>query len=60
MLGIGGHVKKPKPEHPPDDAEQSARFVETAKKLEADKNAKAFERAIGVIVPPQSPDEESP
>lgn len=47
--------QKPKPE--PDDKEQSERFIETAKELEADKNAENFERAIGVLVPPISPPE---
>lgn len=42
---------KPKPE--PDDKEQSARFIETAKDLEADKNAENFERALKTIVPPK-------
>lgn len=45
-------MKKGKPE--PDDAEQSARFVEKAKELEADKNVKAFEKAIGLVVPPHT------
>jgi hypothetical protein len=44
--------KNPKPE--PDDAEQSARFIETARELEADKNAEQFEKAFDTILP-QSP-----
>ena len=40
-----------KPNPPPDDAEQAARFIETAKELEADKTGKAFTRALDVIVP---------
>lgn len=36
--------KKQKPE--PDNKEQSQRFIETAKKLEADESGEAFERAI--------------
>jgi hypothetical protein len=43
--------KNPKPE--PDDKEQSERFIETARELEADKNAEHFERALGVVVPPK-------
>ena len=39
-----------KPNPPPDDAEQAARFIETAKQLEADKTGKKFERALGVVV----------
>lgn len=42
-----------KPNPPPDDAEQAARFIETAKQLEADKTGKKFERALGVVVPVQ-------
>lgn len=48
--------QKPKPE--PDDKEQSERFIQTAKELEADKNAEAFERAFGIVVPPQSSEQE--
>jgi hypothetical protein len=40
-----------KPNPPPDDAEQAARFIEAAKALEADKSGKAFARALDVIVP---------
>ena len=38
---------------PPDlkGATQFERFVETAKALEVDESGKAFERALGVIVP---------
>jgi hypothetical protein len=42
-------IKKP----PPDDPEQSARFVETAKVIEADKSRSAFTRAFRAIVPPK-------
>ena len=35
--------------HKPDDPEQSRRFEEKARELDADKSAKAFERAMGVI-----------
>lgn len=41
-------AEKSKPE--PDDKEQSARFIETAKRLGADKGKEAFEKAIGKIV----------
>jgi hypothetical protein len=37
----------------PDNAKQSARFVETARKLGADESGKAFERAIGAVVKPK-------
>lgn len=39
--------RKPKPE--PDDQEQSRRFVEMAKLLEADRNSDAFEAALSTI-----------
>lgn len=41
--------KKPKP--PSDDPEQSARFVQTAKSLEADKNKAMFGKAIKRVAP---------
>lgn len=37
----------------PDDPEQSKRFEETAKELEADKNKEAFERALEEVFRPQ-------
>ena len=49
--GTGGRVKR-KVERPPDDKEQSARFVETARKLESDESGKEFERALKIIRPP--------
>lgn len=39
--------QKPKP----DDAEQSARFIEAAKAAQVDETGEAFERAMKVIVP---------
>lgn len=42
-------MAKRKPE--PDDKEQSKRFVETARALEAEQNGKSFERAVKTIVP---------
>jgi hypothetical protein len=41
-------TRKKRPE--PDDKEQSARFIETAKRLGADKSKEAFEEAIIKIV----------
>jgi hypothetical protein len=41
-------AKKERP--PPDDPEQSARFVETAKAVGAD-SARSFAKAVGAIVP---------
>lgn len=40
-------IKKP----PPDDPEQSARFVETAKAVEAEKGGAAFAQAFKKIIP---------
>ena len=40
-----------KPNPPPDDAEQAARFIETAKLVEVDDNAEAFERALKILKP---------
>jgi hypothetical protein len=42
-------TKNPKP--PPDDPKQSARFVETAKKLDVESGGKAFARVFKKIVP---------
>jgi hypothetical protein len=49
-----------KPNPPPDDAEQAARFIETAKLLEADKTGEAFEQALGVVVPSAQQSSEKP
>jgi hypothetical protein len=43
--------RKPKP----DDPEQSKRFVETAREIEADETGEAFERALRKIVPSKKP-----
>ena len=40
-----------KPNPPPDDAAQAARFIEAAKAAEVDKTGKAFARALDAIVP---------
>lgn len=45
----------PKPQ--PDDPEQSKRFEETAKELEAEKNKEAFERALEEVFRPQKTQE---
>jgi hypothetical protein len=42
-------TKHPTPK--PDDAEQSARFIEAAKAAEVDETGEAFERAVKLIVP---------
>lgn len=49
IVGTGGHVVK-KPERPPDDEEQSRRFVETARKIRADESGKVFARAFKKII----------
>jgi hypothetical protein len=47
--------KKPPPRIPEtaDDPEQSRRFIETAKKLGADKSDKEFKRLFKKVVPPK-------
>lgn len=35
----------------PKDAKQSKRFVDTARELEVDESGKAFERALGAVLP---------
>lgn len=45
-------AKRPKPKPKPDDAEQSKRFVETARELEADESGESFLDAIDAVVPP--------
>lgn len=46
--------KNPKPNPKPDDPEQSKRFVETAREIEADESGEAFRRALDKIVPQKS------
>lgn len=46
----------PKPTSKP-DKEQSARFIETARELEADESGDAFDRVLKVVVGPVSKDE---
>ena len=36
---------------PPDDPEQSARFIETAKDLESEESGKSFEKAVKLLKP---------
>ena len=43
-------MTKPKPKQ--DDKEQSKRFIERAREIEADESDEAFERALKKIVPP--------
>lgn len=43
--------QKPKP----DDKEQSKRFIEKARELEADESDESFDRAFKEIVPPKTP-----
>lgn len=42
---------KPKPKDKP-DKDQAARFIETARELEADESGKAFERSVVTILKP--------
>jgi len=37
------------------DKEQSERFIETARRLEADESGRRFEEAFRKLVPPKSP-----
>lgn len=46
-------ARKPKPE--PDDPEQSKRFIDTAKEVEADSTKEGFEKAFNKVVPPTNP-----
>lgn len=39
----------------PDDPEQSRRFIETAREIEADETGEAFRRAFEKVVTPKSP-----
>ncbi|MFZ3322357.1 MAG: hypothetical protein WA190_08305 [Usitatibacter sp.] len=43
--------RKSKPPNPKSDKAQSARFLKTAKTLEADEGGQAFERLMDVILP---------
>jgi hypothetical protein len=38
-----------------ENKEQSARFIEAARELEADENGEAFNAALGRILPPKRP-----
>jgi hypothetical protein len=44
-----------KPSPPPDDPEQSKRFIDTAREIETDESPEAFERAFKKVVPPKTP-----
>jgi hypothetical protein len=45
------HVRMPrKPKPPPDDPEQSKRFIEAARAAETDESPEAFERVFDFIV----------
>lgn len=48
--------KRKTPETPETVAEQSKRFIETAKELEADESGEAFERAFAKAVPAKTRD----
>jgi hypothetical protein len=45
--------RKPKP--PPDDAEQSKRFIEAAHEIGADESRDAFEQVFLKMFPPRPP-----
>ncbi len=53
---LGGRVYMGrKKQREPDDKEQSARFIETAKRLGADKGKEAFDKAISKIIKKKKP-----
>lgn len=43
------------PTPPPDDPEQSKRFIDTARQVEADEDPEAFEKAFREVVKPKEP-----
>lgn len=47
-------TKSPEARGTDKDKEQSARFKETARELDADKTGEAFERAVGELLKPRS------
>ena len=47
--------KKSRKRTPTSDPEQSARFLEMAKKLEADESGNAFDQALSAILPKAQP-----
>ena len=50
-----------KPAPQPDDPEQSKRFIDTAREVEADEDPEAFERVFGAVVKsPPKPEEGDP
>lgn len=44
-------MPKPKPPPKADDKEQSERFIETAREIEADESGDEFERALDLLLP---------
>jgi hypothetical protein len=50
--------RKPKP--PPDDPEQSRRFIETARERETDESQEAFDRAFRKVTPQRRPPPKAP
>jgi hypothetical protein len=44
-----------KPKRKQDNKEQSERFIEKAREIEADESGKAFERAFKKVSPPKKP-----
>lgn len=53
-------MPKPAKARPPDDAEQSARFISAAKEREAEEKGDAFEKAMKVIAPVRSGQQPTP
>jgi hypothetical protein len=50
-VAVGSKKAKRKKPNPKSDKAQSSRFLEAAKKLEADESGESFAKAIDVLVP---------
>jgi hypothetical protein len=53
--GAKARTKSPKARGTDKDKEQSERFKQTARELEADESGKAFDRAIAKVMPQRRP-----
>ena len=57
-------MAKPEKAEPPNDAEQPARFIATARERQANENSEAFEAVLRVITPatpaPKTPAQKKP
>ena len=55
MAGANRKPKKRKPKTEPDNPVQSARFIESAKKLGVDETGGRFKRALAAVLPKNRP-----